>query len=50
MNVTIPYSDLTQLEENSAKLEDVKAILETTFPDATCQLIAVKGILGIETE
>lgn len=50
MVVQIPYSDFKTLESDSAKLADVKAILETEFPDDTCQLIAVKSMLGIETK
>lgn len=36
------------MQSDSATLEAVKTILETKFPDDTCQLIAVKSILGIE--
>lgn len=48
MEVSITYTDFKKLEEDSAKLADVKTILETTFPDDTCQLIAIKSIIGVE--
>ena len=48
MNITLTYTDFKQLEADSAKLADVKKVLETEFPDDTCALIAVKAILGIE--
>lgn len=50
LNVYIPYTDFTQLQQDSAKLASVIAILGTEFPDDTCQLIAIKSVLGIEEE
>lgn len=48
MNVTILYNDFTRLEADSAKLADVTALVKTEFPDDTCQIKAIKAVLGIE--
>lgn len=50
MNVYVPYSDFVELGQDSAKLASVISILNTKFPDDTCQLIAIKSVLGIEEE
>jgi len=47
MYIQIPYTDFKKLEEDSVKLDDVKELLGTTFPDDTCQLIAIKALLGV---
>lgn len=48
-NVQILYSELSKLQTDSARLSDVIALLNLKFPDDTCQLLAIKGMLGIET-
>lgn len=48
-NITVPYNDFVQLEQDSTKLSSVVAMVNTKFPDDTCQLIAIKSVLGIET-
>ena len=48
--IPVPYSDFTKLEQDSAKLNSVIAIINTEFPDDTCMLIAIKSILGITEE
>lgn len=44
-NVVIPYDDFLKLSKDSADKENIMAIMNTTFPDATCQVIAIKAIL-----
>lgn len=46
-NIFITYEELSKLQKDSADKASVIAILNTEFPDATCQLIAIKSILGI---
>ena len=48
--VSLPYEDYAKLVKDSADKENVIALLNTEFPDDTCQLIAVKAVLGIEEE
>lgn len=50
MNVSIPYGDLVELEQDSAQKKAIVSIINTKFPDDTCQLIAIKSVLGIEEE
>lgn len=52
MNVTIPvpYEDYVQLVRDSADKQAVINLLKTDFPDDTCQLIAIKSLLGIDKE
>lgn len=49
-NIFIPYEDLTKLQKDSANLESIISLLNTEFPDDTCQLIAIKSILGLIKE
>lgn len=49
-DMRVPYEDYQKLVRDSAQLEDVKTLLQTEFPDDTCQLIAIKNILGIVEE
>jgi len=49
LTVTVPYEDYQKLTQAAADKENVVKILNTTFPDATCQLIAIKSILEITT-
>lgn len=46
--IMVPYDDYNALVNDAAKLVSVIGILETEFPDDTCQLIALKSILGIK--
>lgn len=46
-DMRVPYEEYQKLVRDSAQLEDVKTLLQTEFPDDTCQLIAIKNILGI---
>lgn len=46
-NIFITYDELSRLQKDSANLTSVMAILNTEFPDDTCQLIAIKSILGM---
>ena len=48
LSIYVPYSDFAQLEQDASKLASIIAILTTEFPDDTCQLIAIKSVLGIE--
>ena len=48
--ISVPYEDVMKLKEDSTELKNVIELLNTEFPDDTCQLIAIKSILGIETE
>lgn len=48
-NVLVPLSEYNDILKDSETLTNVKKLLETEFPDDTCQLIAVKSLLGIET-
>lgn len=50
MNVTILYTDFKTLTSDSAKLADIKALVEAKFPDDTCQIKAIKAVLGIVEE
>lgn len=47
LTVTVPQEDYAKLVKDAADKENVITILNTTFPDATCQLIAIKAILGV---
>lgn len=47
--INVPYEDVMKLKEESANLKSVIDLLNTEFPDDTCQLIAIKSVLGIET-
>lgn len=50
-NIFIEFDELSRLQKDSADKANIIAILNTEFPDETCQLIAIKSILGIvETE
>lgn len=49
-NIFIPYEDLNKLQRDSANLESIISLLNTEFPDDTCQLIAIKSILGLIKE
>lgn len=46
-NIFIEYTELSRLQTDSANLASVMAILDTEFPDDTCQLLAIKSILGM---
>lgn len=46
-NIFIEYAELSRLQKDSANLASVMAILDTEFPDDTCQLLAIKSILGM---
>lgn len=46
-NIFITYDELSKLQKDSADKASIIAILNTEFPDDTCQLIAVKSILGM---
>lgn len=50
IKVFVPYTDVMELKKAADNLENVKAILTTEFPDDTCQVIALKAILGIVDE
>lgn len=46
-NVLVPLEDYNKILRDSEELANVKTLLETEFPDDTCQMIAVKSLLGI---
>ena len=45
--ISIPYSDYQKLVKDSTEKESVVTLLQTEFPDDTCQLIAIKSVLGL---
>lgn len=47
LKVFIPYLDFVNLQKDSEKLNSILSILNTDFPDNTCQLIAIKSVLGM---
>lgn len=49
-NIFITFEDLSRLQKDSADKANIVAILNTEFPDDTCQLIAIKSILGLIKE
>lgn len=49
-NVMVAYDDLMKLQKDSADKAAVISLLGQEFPDTTCQLIAIKAILGIKDE
>lgn len=46
-NIFITFEELSKLQKDSVDKANVIALLNTEFPDDTCQLIAIKSILGI---
>ena len=46
-NIFITFEDLSRLQKDSADKANIVTILNTEFPDDTCQLIAIKSILGL---
>lgn len=48
--VIVPYEEYATLVKDSADKANVVQLLKTDFPDDTCQLIAIKSILGIEED
>ena len=49
-NIFITFEDLSRLQKDSADKANIVTILNTEFPDDTCQLIAIKSILGLIKE
>lgn len=47
LTVTVPYEEYRQLVADSEDKASTIKLLDTEFPDDTCQLIAVKSLLGI---
>lgn len=45
--ILVAYDEFAQKVKDSADLESVKAIITTEFPDAECQVLAIKAVLGI---
>lgn len=45
-NVLLPYEDFIKISEKANKTNAILSILGTEFPDETCQLIAIKSVLG----
>lgn len=45
--ISIPYEDYKALAQDSVDKANVISLLQTEFPDDTCQLIAIKAILGL---
>lgn len=45
-NVLLPYDDFCKIKEGADKAEAVLKLLGTEFPDATCQIIAIKSVIG----
>lgn len=45
-NVLLPYNDFVKLEEKANKADVILSLLGTEFPDDTCQIIAIKSVLG----
>lgn len=50
LTVTIPYEDYKTLVQDASDKVNVISILKTEFPDDTCQLVAIKSILGVKEE
>lgn len=50
IKVFVPYSDVMELKKAADDLDAVKRILMAEFPDDTCQVVALKAILGIVDE
>lgn len=48
--ILVPYDEYTSIVKESSELNSIKSILNTEFPDDTCQLLAVKAILGMIVE
>lgn len=46
-NVLVSIEDYNEILRDSEQLANVKKLLETEFPDDTCQMIAIKSLLGI---
>lgn len=49
-NVLVSIEDYNEILRDSEQLANVKKLLETEFPDDTCQMIAIKSLLGIVEE
>lgn len=45
--ISIPYEDYKKISKDSADKESIVQLLNTEFPDDTCQLIAIKSVLGL---
>lgn len=48
--ILVPYEEFAQKAKDSADLNSIKSILNTEFPDDTCQVLAIKAILGMIEE
>lgn len=48
--VTVPYNDYNKLLSDSEDKRSIIQLLNTEFPDDTCQLIAIKSVLGVTDE
>ena len=47
INISVPYDDFVELGKDSAQKKAIVDIINTDFPDDTCQLVAIKAVLGI---
>ena len=48
--ILVPYDEYTAMVKDSADLESIKGLLHTDFPDNTCQILAIKSVLGMVPE
>lgn len=50
LNVTIPYEDFVKMGADAADKEAVIGLINAKFPDAECQVLAIKAVLGLIEE
>lgn len=48
--INVPYDDVMELKADSAKLSTINGLLQAKFPDAECQLVAIKSVIGVTEE
>lgn len=45
--ILVPYDEYTAMVKDSADLASIAELLLTDFPDNTCQILAIKSVLGM---
>lgn len=48
--ILVPYDEYTAMVKDSADLASIAGLLLTDFPDNTCQILAIKSVLGMVPE
>lgn len=48
--ILVPYDEYTAMVKDSADLASIRGLLLTDFPDNTCQILAIKSVLGMVPE